>query len=213
MAIFRKYNPEIHHRQSIRLQNWDYSNSGSYFITIRVEFQTVQFGRIETGKMNYNDYGFIVANTWMDIPHHYDNIELDEWVLMPDHFHGIVIIKSHDGAYDYIGAIHDVGAIHVGAIHESPLSQQQRQHDSQNNKNDLMDYCNRRRKMLLSKIIGRFKMVSAKQINMMREPSCKLWQRNYYEHIIRDNESFNRIRKYIRNNPGNWKNGSSELNY
>jgi REP element-mobilizing transposase RayT len=64
--------------------------------------------------------------------------------------------------------------------------------------------------MLLSKIIGRFKMVSAKQINIMRESSGRLWQRNYYEHIIRDNESFNRIRKYIQDNPGNWENGLPE---
>jgi REP element-mobilizing transposase RayT len=104
-------------------------------------------------------------------------MELDVFVIMPNHMHGIVVIRPE-----------------AGAIHESPLQ----------SKPDATTRVADRRRMLLSKIILRFKMVSAKQINDLRQSQGSAqWQRNYYEHIVRDEESLNRIRQYITDNPAN----------
>jgi len=110
-----------------------------------------------------------VQRHWEEIPKHFENVELDEFIIMPNHFHGIIVLTEP-----------------VGAIHESPLPMTQRQ----------------RRMMTLSKIIGRFKMRTAKEINLMNKtPGCPVWQRNYYEHVIRGEKDLENIRDYIRHNP------------
>lgn len=173
-----KYNPEKHHRRSIRLQGYDYSQPGAYFITICTKDRKYLFGNIIDGKMVLNEYGKIAQQCWLDIPLHYQNVELNEFVVMPNHVHGIIIININD----------TVGTIHELPLHELPLQKQQR------------------RLMTLPKIIGRFKMNSAKQINQLRQtPGIPLWQRNYYEHIIRNKHELNRIKEYIINNPLKWE--------
>lgn len=133
--------------------------------------------------MALNDAGRVVSEMWSNLPGRYPGVALDEFVVMPDHFHGIVVIDS-------VGAIHespDNNADKSGAIRELPLR------------------CVQRRKMLLSKIIGFFKMNSAKQINLMRDnPGCPVWQRNYYERVIRDERELDAARKYILENPIKW---------
>ena len=185
MVHFRKFNPYKHHRRSIRLQNWDYSSSGVYFITMRVKWNSVCLGEIVSGKVRLNDYGKIVADIWLDLPNHYENIELGEWTVMPDHFHGIIIIKER---------------ITV-ELNKVRTSLQKATTDP-----DRINYRNKRRKMLLSKIIGRFKMVSAKQINLKLRSSGKLWQRDYFEHLVKEKNILARIENYIRNNPSAVKN-------
>jgi len=168
-----KYNPEKHHRRSIRLQGYDYSLPGAYFITICTEKRICLFGNIIYGKMVLNEYGKIAQQCWLNIPLHYQNVELNEFVVMPNHIHGIIIINDT-----------------VGAIHELPQQKTPQQ----------------RRLMTLPKIIGRFKMNSAKQLNQLRQTSgLSVWQRNYYEHIIRNEFEFNKIREYIINNPLKWE--------
>ena len=179
-----KYNPQIHHRRSIRLQDYDYSSEGAYFVTICARHRECLFGEIVNGEIVLNEYGKIAEQCWNDMPNHYDNIALDAFIIMPNHFHGIIFIT------DNVDNVDNVRAIHVGVIHELPLRKSPIQSSQQ------------RRKMLLPKIIGRFKMNSAKQINQIRNtPGLSVWQRNYYEHIIRNEESLNNIRKYIINNP------------
>jgi REP element-mobilizing transposase RayT len=111
-----------------------------------------------------------------------DNINLNAFVVMPNHIHGIIeIVNTHP---------------FVGAIHESPL---------QRNINPEL-YRKHRRKMLIPKIIGWYKMNTAKQINQIRKtPGTKIWQRGYYDHIIRNEESLFHIWEYIKTNPMNWK--------
>jgi len=216
-----KYNPQIHHRRSIRLQDYDYSSEGAYFVTMCTQNRECLFGEIVNGQMILNEHGKIVEQCWNDLPNHYDNIELDAYVIMPDHFHGIIFIVSVNSvnAVDSVGSVNSVDSVNsvnsvdsvnsvnsvdsvnsidsvdsvsVGAIHELPRQQQQQQQQQ-------------RRKMLLPKIVGRFKMNSAKQINQMRNtPGISVWQRNYYEHIIRDEKSLENIRNYIINNPLQW---------
>ena len=123
-------------RKSIRLQEYDYSQVGTYFVTICVKDREYLFGKIAHGEMLPSEFGEIVKGCWIQLPQHFSNIQLDGFVVIPNHVHGIIVI------------IDDM----VGAIHESPLR---------------MTIIERRR-MLLPKIIGRFKMNSAKKINVKR---------------------------------------------
>jgi REP element-mobilizing transposase RayT len=124
---------------------------------------------------------------WDGLQQCYEGIELDAFIIMPNHVHGIVVIRPR------VRAIHELP---VQQIHESPLPSTPL----------VSARIAGRRGMLLSKIVGRFKMVSAKQINDLRQSRGRpLWQRNYYEHIVRDDESLNRIRQYIVDNPGQWE--------
>ena len=183
-----KYNPQIHHRRSIRLQDYDYSSEGAYFVTICARHRECLFGEIQNEQMILNEYGKIVEQCWLDLPNHYHNIVLDAYIIMPNHFHGIIFITDN---VDNVRAIHELPQ-HELPQHELPL--QSSQQSSQ-----------QRRKMLLPKIIGRFKMNAAKQINQIRNTlGIPVWQRNYYEHIIRNEESLNNIRNYIVNNPSKW---------
>ena len=136
-----------------------------------------------------NPIGKLINQWWLKLHDKYPEIEIDEFQIMPNHMHGIIII-THENA----GAIirRNVGAIiqrNVGAIHELPLH------------NIML-----RRKMLLPNIIGYFKMNSAKQINKLRNtPGTRVWQRNYYEHVIRNEKELTKIREYIIQNPENWE--------
>jgi putative transposase len=170
-------------RKSIRLKGYHYSQPGHYFITICTHQRAHLFGKITRGKMVLNAMGVVADECWRAVPDHYPNVRLDEFVVMPNHVHGVLQIG------ETVGAIQEsppnVGANAHGAIRELPLQD--------------------RRNMTLVKIIGRFKMNSAKQINILRQMiGVPVWQRNYYEHIVRDDGALNKIRQYIRNNPAQW---------
>ena len=168
-----------HHRHSIRLPGYDYSSPGFYFITICTHQRECIFGEIHDGYMNLNEYGKIVQQWLQNIEVRFPNVFLDEYSIMPNHIHAIILIADSPM---------------VGVIHESPLPLV-----------DTTPSSILRRKMLLPKIIGYFKMNSAKEINILRQKLHQpLWQRNYYEHIIRNEKSLNIIRIYIKNNPLKW---------
>lgn len=177
MVVFRKFDPILHHRRSIRLSGRDYSGNGFYFITICVKHRDACLCGIENGKVQLYEPGSIVSICWQNIPKRYPGVFLDEFIVMPDHFHGII----------HVGAVHD-GMGHVGAVHEPPLqSGPDVQYD--------------RRNMLIPKIVGWFKMNTARDINKLRNTQGKpFWQRNYYERIIRDQNELNATRRYIRDN-------------
>ena len=180
------------HRSSIRLQGYDYSQAGAYFVTICTQGRACLFGDIKNGAMVLNEYGCAVRDEWLKISEIRAEIQTGEFVVMPNHFHGIVII-----AEPIIGDIRERAIRElplrtpnhsVGAIHESPLPLRQQ-----------------RRQMTLSKIIGRFKMLTAKHINEIRQlPGISVWQRNYYEHIIRNEDDYRQIAEYIADNPHRW---------
>ncbi|MFC1564128.1 transposase [candidate division KSB1 bacterium] len=135
-----------------------------------------------------NEISEIPQKYWLEIPHHYQNVVLDEFIIMPNHVHGIIVIT--DSGTDYVGAIHELPLHHE-------LSLQQDHHE----------FMKQRRQMKLPKIIGRFKMITSKHINRIRQtPGIPVWQRNYYERIIRNEEELHEIREYIVNNPVNWEN-------
>jgi REP element-mobilizing transposase RayT len=196
------------HRSSTRLQHYDYSQAGAYFVTICTQDRACLFGAIENGAMVLNEYGCVVRDEWLKTAESRAEIKMGEFVVMPNHFHGIVVIGEATIEAIRERAIHElplhqgcpVGAIHespeqsgatpnVGAIHELPLSLRQQ-----------------RRQMALSKIVGRFKMLTAKRINETRQlPGVSLWQRNYYEHVIRNEDDYRGIAEYIADNPHRWE--------
>ncbi|MFH1175136.1 MAG: transposase [bacterium] len=167
-------------RKSIRLNNYDYSQPGYYFITICVEKRISILGKIENKTIQLTNFGEIVKRYWQEIPLNFPNIALDKFVIMPNHIHGILIIDSP-----------------VGAIHELPL---------------LINDRKQRRLMTIPKVIGKFKMQSAKSINILRKtPNNPFWQRNYFEQIIKGNNSLEKIRYYIDSNPENWETDPENL--
>jgi REP element-mobilizing transposase RayT len=172
-----KTQPEKPVRQSIRLKDYDYSQEGGYFVTICTQNLKNLLGEILNGKTALSPIGSIAQSFWMEIPKHFANVKLDKFVIMPNHIQGIIIIKN------------------VGAIHELPLQKS----SSHNNRVE-------RRKMLIPRIVGFYKMNTAKQINLFRKTSgSPVWYRNYYEHVIRNEEELNHIRQYIMNNPLRWE--------
>lgn len=94
----QKYNPEIHKRRSVRLKNYDYSQEGLYFVTICCQDKEHFFGKIENGKMILNPIGKIVKQCWEEIPKHFPNVALHSFVIMPNHFQGIIEITANVGA-------------------------------------------------------------------------------------------------------------------
>jgi putative transposase len=169
-----------HHRRSIRLREYDYTQPGAYFVTICTQERACRFGKMVNGEMRSNALGKIVCEEWFKSADVRPNVALhrDEFVLMPNHIHGIIWIVSDDD-------VATVGATRRGAPTTTPP------------RGPASDS--------VGAIIGQFKSAATKRINAQRgTPGAPVWQRNYYEHIIRDEESLNRIRQYILDNPRRW---------
>jgi len=165
--------PPLRNRRSIRLSGFDYSQDGAYFVTVCTQNRDCLFGEIEDGNMVLNSYGQIVSNVWRDLPDHYFHVRSDQFVVMPNHIHEIIILNR-----DHVVGI-DVGA----GLKPAPTKIH-----------------------ALPEIIRGFKTFSSRRINELRDtPGTGLWQRNYYEHIIRDDDELNHIRQYILDNPAQWE--------
>ncbi len=175
-----------HHRRSIRLKGYDYSRDGAYFVTICAQNRGPVFGSVKNGKMVLNNLGKTAEMYWCAIPFHYPHAILDLFVVMPNHVHGVVVIDN------------DVRVSPVGANNYSPL----RTHSH------LQPIPDGARPRGTSKTIGA--VIRGYKIGVTKWARNNLkmrdvWQRNYYENIIRDDRSLNRIREYICNNPAKWE--------
>ena len=169
-----------HNRQSIRLAGFNYSQPGVYFITLVAHTRENLFGEIKNGGMRLNEYGEIVKKTWNDLPNHVGNIALDEFTIMPNHVHGIIMIVGAGSKPAHAGPVKRAGF-------EPPLTVTKKKH-------------------ALPEIIRQYKTFSARRINQIRKtPGQTIWQRNYYEHVVRDENDLFGIRKYVRDNPVNWE--------
>ncbi|MGP1382228.1 MAG: transposase [Thainema sp.] len=194
-----KYNPDKHHRRSIRLNGYDYSSPGAYFITICTHQRECLFGDIVDGKMQLDSLGQIVAEEWLRSQNIRQEINLDAWVIMPNHIHGIVFIqdKTSQQVSDNSSQVSNQPQNPVGANGHSPL---------QNGHSPIQHVTPFMRPRSLSSFITGFKSTATKRINLLRNtPRTPVWQRNYYEHIIRNKESLEQIRYYIQTNPANWQ--------
>ncbi len=185
-----KYNPQIHHRRSIRLKGYDYSQAGLYFITICIHNRECLFGEITSGEMMLNEMGNIAYNEWMKTPELRPNIELDVFIVMPNHIHGIIKINEIGGR----------GVLHTPINNDTTQS---------NKPNDIQGEFNspiRSPSQTIGSIVRGYKSSVTKKINALHDcPDCSVWQRNYHEHIIRNEQSYQTISNYIINNPAKWE--------
>jgi len=171
-----KYDAERHHRRSIRLTDYDYSQSGGYFVTVVTQGRACLFGEIVNETIKLNEAGHMVERWWFELKHKFPTVETDEFVVMPNHFHGIVVIAV--GADLRVGPHAARPGTHVGVP--------------------------------LPSVVQWFKTMTTNEyicgIKTLRWVPFhgRLWQRNYYEHIIRNEESLPRVRQYITDNPVRW---------
>ena len=176
-----KYNPKIHHRRSIRLQNYDYSQTGAYFVTICVRERVCLFGDIADGVMRVNDIGGVISVCWTEISSHFPTVDLDASVIMPNHVHGIIVLTND--AKSVMDEEPPKGEETPEGEETSPL-----------------------RRPTLGQVVAYFKYQSTKRVNQQRgNPGTRLWQRNYYEHVIRDDADLQNLREYIVYNPLKWE--------
>ena len=181
-----KFDPQKHHRRSIRLKGYDYSSEGAYYVTIVAQGRECLFGEITNGEMHLNEYGKIVQKWWNEIPIHFPNVELGAFVIMPNHVHGIIfIIEERRGE--------------VLSPHENP-------NDNNLNENNQGAETAPLRKPTLGQIVAYFKYQSTKEMNRIETDKAitRFWQRNYYEHIIRDEKDLQNKTDYINANPSLW---------
>lgn len=181
-----KYNPKIHHRRSIRLKGYDYTQAGAYFITLCCQDRKHRFGKIVNSliphptsdntmpspewqvqgmvaTMELNEFGIIAYNEWAKLAERFPNFDLDVFQIMPNHMHGIIVLNDQNDAEKKAGIADIIGA------YKSLVA------------NACLAICKAR-----NEILG------------------KLWQRNYHEHIIRDERAYQNISTYIINNPSKW---------
>lgn len=168
---------------SIRWEKWDYRNSGAYFVTICTKNRISYFGECVDEKMHLNNVGEIIDKYWKEIPHHFLNVTLDEFVVMPNHLHGIIIINARlENETNHVDTLHcNVSTNNKFMSKISPKSGS------------------------LSTILRSFKSICTKEINKQFPELVFGWQSRFYDRIIRDEREFERIKQYILNNPQNWE--------
>ncbi len=194
-----RYIPHKHHRRSIRLKGYDYSQAGLYFVTICVQNRKCLFGEISDGKMNLNDAGKTIENEWLKLTNRFHNIKLHEFMVMPNHFHAILEI---------------VGATLVVA-QNTPITQKDNTANSEKGQPQGIAPTivpTIAPTKTLGDMVGAFEsIVTVKYIRGVKNNNWqpfdgKLWQRNYWEHIIRNENEYKRIAQYIIDNPMKWEN-------
>ncbi|GMT48212.1 MAG: hypothetical protein IEMM0007_1778 [bacterium] len=207
------FNPDTHHRRSIRLKGYDYSQEGLYFITICTQNRSCLFGEIKEGEMVLNDAGIMIKTVWHKIPEYYHEFNIHEFIVMPNHVHGIIqTISNPVGAGPRACPIccHPICAC---AIPTRPINEF-RQTNGKTTTNGRQTNGQPRGvapTMTLSDIVHRVKTLTTKRYtdgvknNDWPRFNKKLWQRNYYEHIIRDEKSYYQISEYIQTNPLKWQ--------
>ena len=203
---------DYHHRRSIRLKGYDYSKAGAYFVTICCKDHQFYFVRIENQIMTLSPIGKIIKKFWHRIPNHFNNVQLDEYVIMPNHIHGIIIINEYCGVNGSRGEV-------TSPLPLTPSPWQQKLKSTPQHSPLIPSPrsitpptppstppIQHLHKPTLGQIIAYFKYQSTKYVNQSRNtPGMKLWQRNYYERIIRNDVELNQTRKYIDENPLKWQ--------
>jgi putative transposase len=168
-----KYDPQIHDRRSIRLARYDYAQPGAYFVTI------CTYGRELS--LQADQVKEAVHSVWLGLPARFPGVVLDEFVIMPNHVHGIIVLTpaAEGDSTPGEGAASGRGRANSGGAASSAPT--------------------------LGRVIRAFKSLAAIEANRVLGSSGRpFWQRNYYEHVIRDEDELNIVRQYIRDNPHNW---------
>ncbi len=206
----------MHHRKSIRLQGYDYSQAGYYYITICSHNHQELFGSIENGETVLSEIGSLVKTFWEDIPSHFP-VTLDQWVIMPNHIHGIIVIHPSNKIVDTDNngcnqnniidnsnentdnSTEKIDNSNVGVQYIEPL------HLCDNNHFEKLPNSYQH---IIPKSIGSIiRSFKAQVTRVARKeiPNIKIWQRNYWERVVRDERELSAFRQYIQNNPLSWE--------
>ncbi len=165
-------------RRPMRLRHFDYASPAAYFVTICTRDRLCILGEVVNGIVSLNENGRLVQRAWKNLPNHYPHVEIDCWVIMPNHIHGILVLTGKGG--------NRVGTKGRAGLKPAPTEGRAAPHG-------------------LPEVVRAFKTFSARRINLHRGTSgSSLWQRGYFEHVIRSESSLNRIRRYIVENPLRW---------
>ena len=206
-----KFDPQKHHRRSIRLKGYDYSSEGAYYVTIVAHGRECLFGEIIDGEMHLSKYGEIIQKWWDEIPVHFPNVELGAFVIMPNHVHGIIFIidnrrgevisprdyQNNNIQDEYVDENNKQG----GEINDEGVkTKSQGEGQQQGGETPPL------RKPTLGQIVAYFKYQSTKEMNKIETENSitKFWQRSYYEHIIRNEKELQQKTDYIMDNPSQW---------
>ena len=192
------YDSDIHHRHSIRLKGYDYSQSGMYFVTICVHEHLHLFGEIVNDKMVLNDAGKMLEYQWNELANRFQNIELNNYIIMPNHMHGIITIVGVPLVGTQNNDAQNV-QLHDGQPHMEPHKGQPQGIAPTSSSKTVGDMIGAFKSLTTNVYINNVKNYNWKPFNVT------LWQRNYYEHIILNEKSYNNISEYINNNPINWR--------
>ena len=193
----------------MRLGGYDYASDGAYFITIVTHDREALFGSVVDGEMVLNDFGRIVESTWYDLVNHNANIGLDDFVVMPNHIHGIIVI------FEPVGAGSKPAQLFRAGSKPAQLFRAGYEPAPTENANDALNETGQlfragyepapTKPVSLSEIVRQLKTFSSRRINALRgTPGAAVWQRNYYDHIIRSDREYEQVAAYIANNPANW---------
>ncbi len=211
---------------SLRLQSHDYAESGAYFVIIVTYGREAILGEVKSGQVNPSKYGTLVANIWRDLPSRYNHIVLDEFIVMPDHIHGIVWTQNTPNTHTPIPIV-GAGSLltsNVSSVDATPQTTHKPaltipratsrdgssragfKSTANNTINGLVNSSVNEPaptgNETLSEIIRGFKTVSAKRINLLRRlPGTPIWQRGFHDRIIRNEDELNAFRLYIQTNP------------
>jgi len=183
--LLMEYSCDKHNRRSIRLSRYDYSQTGAYFVTICIQNQKFLLGEIIDGEVQLNDAGRMISMTWEGLPNRFPSAETDQFIVMPNHIHGIIILTKDCTREHKVDGEHKVRPYGEGRPRGTLPG-------------------------TISRIIQALKSITTNEyIVGVRQNSWtpfqgRLWHRNYYEHVIRDENELNRIREYIIYNPANW---------
>ncbi|MGB0524134.1 MAG: transposase [Flammeovirgaceae bacterium] len=202
-----QYNSNIHNRRTIRLAHYDYSQAGYYFLTLCCQDRAHQFGKVIQGQMQLNPAGQMIKKWYQTLPNKFPNIQCHEMIIMPDHFHCIIEIKKTTPPKN-IGADQRVNEKVGTDQRKNKVGTDQRVCPTTDNKHKMTP--------TIGDIIQWFKTMSTNEyIRGVKQKGWprfnkRLWQRNYYEHIIRNDQALENIRKYIINNPKKWQEDRSD---
>ena len=209
-------NRDVHRRRSIRLRHYDYASAGAYFVTICAQGRECLFGEVVDGEVRLSDAGRMIETTWDELSAHYPGVDTDAFVVMPNHVHGIIVLAGTDESPDVVGAgpracpptparppvkgqsreafrrpVASTVATELPAADQSPGAGA--------------------RPLSLPEVVHRFKTLTTKrytdgvkQADWPPYPG-RLWQRNYYEHVVRNEAALDRLRRYVENNPMRWE--------
>ena len=208
------YDPRIHHRPSIRLRGHNYGGGGAYFVTCCVEGKECLFGRVEEATMLINESGQVIQQAWAAIPQRFPSVMLDAFQVMPNHWHGILVIPGA-GLEPALAVATGAPVIHPVRPAPSPRSGQALGPAKAGARFDITHRPRakprgshgptRDHRPSLGDVVGAFKSISTIAVNRLLSRKGPLLQEDYFEHVIRNVDSLEKVRDYILTNPARWQ--------